>query len=166
MKRRSNGRLNPAMKFGQLVERRNGPFIREDEGKGATFGGVGGLALCAGLGLGHDLEVVRWVVAEHFSFVGADRHRVERAVAGLLEESAARVNAGQAVNLREGVASRREHGLENHAARANWRQDALRLDGLGFGGRVAVHGLLRSVTVGGSSHITSDGSTTVGRVTM
>ena len=164
MKRSRYSRLNPAMQFGQLVERGNSSFIREDEGHGTTLARIGGLALCAGLGFGHGSELrVVGVVAKRSGLVGTDCHGIERPVAGFLEVSAARVNASQAVDLREGFAASRKHGAEHVTARANGRLDALRLGGLGFGGRAAVQDLLRSVTVGGSSHVTSDTSTTVRR---
>lgn len=134
MKRRSNSSLHPSVQFGQLVERRNCPFIREDEGKGATFGGVGGLALCAGFWLGHG--------SLRAQLGGGSLQRSHVRGVGLL-------SGGQLAG-----------DLIGADAGDGFDKGGHRVVAAGFG----VHGLLRSVTVGGSSHITSDASTTVRRV--
>lgn len=140
MKRRSHSSLDAAVQGFQLFQRGNRAFIREDEGDGATFGRIGGLALCAGFWLGHGSRPIGGAKRDHLLLRRLDGGRIGRA-----ERLA--VIAGFPVAA---VVSQ----IEVDAAQAD----------VGFAAQ-GVHGLLRSVTVEPSYIVTSDASTTVRLVT-
>jgi len=139
MKRRSHSSLNPAVKLGQLVQRRNGPFIREDDGDLAAIRAVCRLPLGWGLGLRHGsgrnqvrngIDISR--LDGHFMADGELRH--QHAVAAQFADN-------EAAQL---VAGFKDFAELHNVANFHFAAPAL--------------------CVGESSHITSDASTTVRRV--
>jgi hypothetical protein len=134
MKGRRNRGLGSAVPLRQPVKGADGLVIGQDYGHLPTTGDVGRLALCAGLGL-HGLGPIGGAKGGELALGRLDGRRVSGA-----KRSAVVPRLSVA-----GVVGR----VEVDAAKA----------GVGF----AVHGWLRSVTVGPSYPVTSDVSSTVRR---
>ena len=137
MKRERNRSRHPAMLRGQLVERLDSGRIAQDAGNLPALVAVRGLALCAGLGLhGSGGNQVR----NRIHILRLDRHFMGDCKLSHQSAITAHLGNDEAAQLVAG------------------------LDGFAELNNVAGFHVASPLCVGGSSHVTSDTSTTVRRV--
>lgn len=163
MKRRSNGRSHAAVAGFQFGKRTQGRRVTDDAGDLTPAGRVGGLPLGGGFGLAHSCgqQLAEFSRNGHGAAVEVIRHG-----AGFGSRHATELASRAGQRLVGNVAPVGGVGAEACGNRIRVSGMARQFEGEG-GGLVwgeLIHGRLPSVGMEGSSHVTSDTSTTVRQI--